>query len=280
MNSELQNYYEVLGVEQSASQDEIKKAFRALALKHHPDHHPNDPEAEKRFKAINEAYQTLSDNDKRAGYDNDLRTQVSEEEFNFFRSIHFSASNMINGTAQFSFADVINGTTKDVLITIDDIKLVNKRVVNAGKTGVVSCKFPPGLKHQTLIQTIVQLDGMSYKVNIQVVVDNPKGFRLFPNGDVMAELAISYPTAILGGLVEVPTLLGTKEKLRIPEGVKPGTIISVKEHGFPRSPRDLSRGAFLYSISIEVPTQVDEETKSILHQLQKKLEQQTNERTS
>jgi DnaJ-class molecular chaperone len=66
---EYKDYYKILGVQRAASQDEIKKAFRKLARKHHPDVNPGDKEAEKRFKEINEAYEVLSDTDKRQKYD-------------------------------------------------------------------------------------------------------------------------------------------------------------------------------------------------------------------
>lgn len=63
------DYYEVLGVSRSAGDDEIKKAYRKLALKYHPDHNPDDPEAEQNFKRAAEAYDILRDPDKRARYD-------------------------------------------------------------------------------------------------------------------------------------------------------------------------------------------------------------------
>ncbi|SDG22373.1 molecular chaperone DnaJ [Limimonas halophila] len=67
--AEKQDYYEMLGVSKGASKDEIKKAYRKLAMKYHPDRNPDDAEAEQKFKEIGEAYEVLGDDDKRAAYD-------------------------------------------------------------------------------------------------------------------------------------------------------------------------------------------------------------------
>ena len=67
--AEKRDYYEVLGVEKNASENEIKKAYRKLAMKYHPDQNPGDKSAEEKFKEVNEAYEILSDADKKARYD-------------------------------------------------------------------------------------------------------------------------------------------------------------------------------------------------------------------
>nr|WP_279230626.1 DnaJ domain-containing protein [Criibacterium bergeronii] len=77
----MKNYYEVLGLRQNATKDEIKKSYRALAMKYHPDVNSGDVDSEKKFREINEAYETLKDDKKRAEYDNKLsQSQFSEKE--------------------------------------------------------------------------------------------------------------------------------------------------------------------------------------------------------
>ena len=69
MAAEKRDYYEVLGVNKSASEDEIKKAYKKMARKYHPDLNPDNKEAEEKFKEVNEAYEVLSDANKKARYD-------------------------------------------------------------------------------------------------------------------------------------------------------------------------------------------------------------------
>lgn len=77
----MKTYYEILGLRQTATKDEIKKSYRTLAMKYHPDVNSGDVDSEKKFREINEAYETLKDDKKRAEYDNKLsQSQFSEKE--------------------------------------------------------------------------------------------------------------------------------------------------------------------------------------------------------
>jgi curved DNA-binding protein len=284
------SYYEILEIPETASQEEIKKAFKALAFKYHPDRNPEDKSSEERFKEVNEAHRVLSDPEKRAVYDSSRKEGVDFDPFR--RAVRvpteedimnmFFYRNMfqVNGEVALSFQEVIEGASKEVQVTVVDSTIVeNNKVVQTTKTGTVTIKVPAGISVGSVLQTEVELEGKKHLANIHVNVQIPPGFQVFANGNVVKELPISYPMSILGGIGDVPTLTGKIEKLRIPEHAKPGLLISVKEQGLPRSPRDKTRGQMLYSISVEIPQEVDEETKVILRQLQEKLEQQKNKPT-
>ncbi len=136
MNRPKRDYYEVLGVPRNASQEEIKRAFRRLALKYHPDRNPGDKEAEERFKEINEAYQVLSDPEKRARYDRYGHAGVQGEVhipqdwaelLRFFADLFADVGGWgaqarptrgrnLNITLTLTFEEAVFGTTKDVVV--------------------------------------------------------------------------------------------------------------------------------------------------------------------
>jgi len=286
------NYYDILGVPETATQDAIKKAFRTLAQQYHPDKNPDDPGAEAMFKEVNQAYQVLSDPDKRQTYDASLKPQTHEDEaFDFFRRSFrvpseqeimnaFAHRFQVNGVVNISFVEAIEGSKKEIPVVVVERGFTeNKKVIQTKKTGTIVQSFPPGLWNG-IVQLEADMNGEKHLLNIQVNLEVPEGTAILPGGDVIQELSITYPQSILGGVVDTTNLLGKPERLRIPENTRPGSLISVKGQGLPKSPRDLERGNLLFSVAVSIPDTVDEETKVILEQLQKKLEQQAVKPTS
>jgi curved DNA-binding protein len=116
----MNEYYRTLGVQPGASQDDLKKAYRALAKKYHPDLHPGDQEAETRFKEVNEAYEVLGDPDKRKEYDAKQQTAQRHQAPNKARSATRTPrggpvdfSQMQGGFAQFFGFDPATGQVLD-----------------------------------------------------------------------------------------------------------------------------------------------------------------------
>ena len=132
------NFYKTLDVSPEASQEDIKKAFRALALKFHPDRNPNNPEAEKKFKEINAAYEVLGDPQKRAQYDNQSQNpqptpfmrpeDIFNDLFGAMRGSHpFASAGPIPGIRINRFTAAVNLTLAETLQAQEKLVNINAR---------------------------------------------------------------------------------------------------------------------------------------------------------
>ena len=142
---EYQDYYKTLGVERSASEDEIKKAYRKLAMQYHPDRNPDDKDAEEKFKQINEAYQVLGDSEKRTRYDQlgsayQQYRQGGGQPGNFDWSQWFTGQQPGGGNVRVEYADlgdILNGPAHTFLIPYDSSPLSGREIAwMLGKRGV------------------------------------------------------------------------------------------------------------------------------------------------
>lgn len=296
------NPYEVLGLTSEATQDEIKKAYRQLALKHHPDTNPNDPTAEARFKEVNEAYQTIGDPEKREQFDRFGSSgsrmdggggmpPTHEEIMNYFMKMGMGGvtSNIrfggfqspfrnpmginVNANVDLTLKEVLTGTMKQTKILIAEEVFKGQRVEVTEHVYEAVLNIPPGFQDGMILRTKIPTDKGDQIVNIQISVDPPDGYEIHSDGSVIAPLVISYPQAILGGTVDVDLLDGTSHKLVIPEGTQPGQFIRAKGQGLPKSPRDLSRGDFLFCVEVSVPKRIPDKAKEALKHFQAVLEQ-------
>lgn len=263
------DYYDVLGVSKNASSTEIKKAYRKLALQYHPDRNKT-ADAEKKFKEINEAYEILSDSQKKQTYDqfghdafgastgggpasgwgSQTYTYTTNGGGNPFGNISdpfeifeqfFGGASPFGRAARMprygltiSFMEAVEGCEKEVMIGNRKRKL----------------KFPPGVDDGSRIRFgdfYVSLDVLPHRIFQR------EGADIFINQEL--PLAI----AILGGSLEVPTLDG-KVKLKIRTGTQPGTVVRLRGRGIKRL-AGFGKGDQYVRLRIKIPTRLSRKQK-------------------
>lgn len=290
-----QDYYEILGVSRSASAEEIKRAYRKLALEWHPDRNKTAG-ADAKFKEINAAYEVLSDEKKKQMYDQYGHQGFTQGGFGSaagrndpfgggFRQGPFTYSYSTAGGANpfegFDFSDPFDifeqffgggfnrsGTRRPqravYQIRIDfleAIKGVTKEItLPKGGPGEGSInrtvKIPPG------VDTGSRIRFGDFDILIEVA---PHDRFERQDDSIIVEHPISYTKAVLGGVEEVETVDGTV-KLRIQPGTSPGTMVRLKGKGVPHL-QSSGRGDQYVKITIRVPEKVSRKAKELLEEL-------------
>ncbi len=291
--SEKKNYYQVLKVSPLASLPTIKKSYRKLVQIHHPDKNPNDPKAEETFKAINEAYEVLSDTFKRKDFDRQIKKEKEATEkkratpIYRYDSFHTpfderpseglgSASSAPPGdisknfTGRKSVSDQICGTVEISLeeATLGCEKKISGKILRNRtlQTTNFTVHIPPGVEETQKIK----LKSHKKLKNLYVSIAYKK-HPLFKKDEknILMNLPIPFTKAILGGRVEIPTLRG-KISFNLPPGVHAGHIIQLKNQGFPSLTEHRKRGNMLISLLIDVPSNLSEEEKTEIKKLKNK----------
>ena len=296
------DYYKSLGVDKGASADDIKKAFRKLAVKYHPDRNPNDKSAEDKFKVINEAYAVLSDPDKRQKYDtfgsSGFHQQYSQEDI--FRGFDF-------GGAYKDMGGGFSGGSDDLFS-----RLFGGGFGRGGGRGGFQRGPPRGADHEMEIsisfrdaalgaekQIAFMRDGQreELKIKIPAGVDNdsririsgkggqgegggPTGdlyltIRVLPDpvfsrdgGDLFVERSVPYSAACLGVSLDIPTLEGDK-RIKVPAGIQPGTKIRLKGCGV-KTLGSNAKGDLFVKIGVHIPESLNDEQKKLVEELAEK----------
>lgn len=268
------DYYVVLGVERTATETEIKRAFRELARKHHPDVAVVGDDGE-RFREINEAYAVLSDKDSRARYD---RWGHADEGGSGLSAVVDAAQEIINDvfrrrrgkqkgkdlryTLEVTFEEAAFGTSKPIAIPATP---------ETGKGREVSVVVAPGVKDGTL--KTFRGEGEPGKggaaagdLIVMIRVAEHATFTR-DNNDVRSEHVISFATAALGGVIDVVTLDGPV-KMRIPDGTQPGRVFRIRGRGIPQAAgKNAPRGDHLVSVQVEVPTSLTPRQRELIEEL-------------
>lgn len=281
------DYYDILGVSKSASVDEIKKAYRKLALEWHPDRN-KAAGANEKFKEINEAYAVVSDPKKRATYDQfgaaAFQPGMGGGSPGGYQQGPFTYTYSSGGGSPFGadfidpfeiFEQFFGGgmgrassrARREVYeITIDfmdAVRGVTKEVhVPAGRAGDGSVrktiKIPAGVDTGSRIR----FDDF----DIQVDVRPSKEFKR-EGDDLIIDKEITYTQAALGAVVEVPTIDGPLN-IRVQPGTQPATLIRLRGKGVPHV-RGSGRGDQYVRIKLTIPTHLSRRQRELLEELQK-----------
>lgn len=258
------DYYSVLGVDRHATSDEIKKQYRKLAGKYHPDKFPgtNDSkekaDAEKRFKEINEANTVLSDPEKKANYDmyGSAEPRVSNDPHHGYTADIFSE---IFGHA-FGFSTNSNRTHRNNGPTVQtlNISLVDAytgRDFRLDKNTVV--RIPKGARTGTKYY----VDGKLYQIIVQ-----PHAKFKRTNDDLLVDVQITAIEAMLGVEVSLAHLDNSMLQFKIPAGIQYGQIVRLSRKGM-RNPEVDTFGDLLIRVSVITPANLAKEAEDLLHKL-------------
>ena len=297
------DYYQILGVERSASADDIRKAYRKLAMQFHPDRNPGNKQAEEKFKEINEAYQVLCDKDKRARYD-----QLGSAYFNwqqrggspgdFDWSQWFSGQGQPSGNVHVEYGD-LNDLFGEGGGFSDFFQSIFGGLSGIGNMGssATRTRAMPSYQQQVEIslqeaysgaQRSFQKNGRRAEVRIPAGVKTGSKVRVAgaaPDGrdlylivevaddprferdgdDLRTSAAIDVFTALLGGEAEVETLEG-KVKLKIPAGTQPEQVFRLAGRGMPRLKSSQGKGDLFVGVKVKIPKQLSSKQKSLLEE--------------
>jgi curved DNA-binding protein len=302
MSVEFKDYYAVLGVSREASADEIKKAFRKLARKHHPDVAIDKQSAEAKFKEINEAHEVLSDPEKRKKYDHlgmdwknpnaGRQARRAAQDFNFggtgFSDFfeQFFGGGSRHGFDEDAYSGAHGGTRTrkgadiegDILVTLEEAMNGSVRPVSlqtsdprTGKseTHTFQVRIPAGIANGKRIRVPGQGNpgaggGAAGDLYLRVRHAAHPDFHT-EGADVFHDLEIAPWEAVLGAEISVPTLDG-RVKLRVPAGCEVGQQLRVRGRGLPKG-KTGERGDFHAVVQISIPTTLTPEEKELWEQL-------------
>jgi len=275
--------YEVLGVSKSATDPEIKKAYKKLAMKYHPDRNPGNPTAQEKFREMKASYEILSDPDKRQEYDDfghqafdpNRRPASSRNGFggfgqssgdyndifgDIFRQQHQprpEKGSDLRYQVKLTLAEAVNGCQKEIRLpnTEQMLKVAIPAGIDHGQIVRLANKGNPG-----------SLGAPNGDLHVEVNLIKDDQFHRQGN-DLHCLMPVSFPTAALGGSQEVPTFDG-HISFKIPKGTQAGRKFRIKGKGIKAMNSDL-KGDLIYEVVITTPTTLTADQEALLSELAK-----------
>jgi len=299
------DYYKILGVDKSATQDDIKKAYRKQARKLHPDLNPNDKEAEKKFKELNEANEVLSNPENRAKYDKYGENWKHGEEYEKAQQQQRQYQGQGGGNYGGGFSGADFGEGEDFSDFFQSMFGGESGGFGRNSRGSASGKFKGqdinaelnlNLKEAAKThQQTFDINGKKVRITIPAGVydgqqiklkghGNP-GFNGGPTGDLYitfnitpdpnfervgndlkTKVTIDLYTAVLGGDVKVETLQGSVN-LKVKPETQNGVVVRLKGKGFPVYKKEGEFGDLFVTYDVKLPTNLTEKQKELFEQL-------------
>ena len=285
------DYYKILGVDRKASEEDIRKAYRDLAKKHHPDRNPDNKQAEERFKEINEAYQVLSDPTKRQHYDrlgsdySQWQRRGAPGDFNWGDYVGgYPGGTRVNvedleelfgGAGGGGFSDFFRtifgrdvessrvrpqGYQQPLQITLDEAYKGTTRLIQ-GNGNQKQVRIPAGVRTGSKVRVA---GAGPNGVDLYLIVDVTEDNRFERRGnDLHTSAAVDVFTAILGGEAEVETLDG-KVKLNVPAGTQPEQVFRLAGRGMPSVNNKNQKGDLYIRLKVQVPKYLSPKQRELL----------------
>ena len=262
------DYYSILGINKTASDDDIRKAYKKLSMKHHPDRGGDEAE----FKKVNEAYSTLKDPQKRAAYDNPQRHYTSSN----FRGSNNPFEDMFGDMfSNFGFAQAAPNRNPpihaEVHVELEDVlfgKSIDAQVgFRNGQTKLVTINIPKGVYHGSQIRYPQMGDHSNprYAPGDLIVRVGIKRHHTFTRqeDDLILEHNISVYDAILGSDISITTLDRKNFTVSVPAGSQPDTVLRVPGEGLP-NPHTGRKGNLLIKLKVKIPKKINKKQIQVL----------------
>ena len=298
MATAFKDYYQILGIPRSATDDDVRKGYRNLARKHHPDLNPGDKSAEDKFKEINEAYEVLSDSSKRQQYDDlgqdsnngsgfrqrpdgaggdsgfsnggDAFNEHEDNQFSSFFESVFGGRRSARGGVSFRMAGQdVNAT---IPLTLEEAHGGVIRTIQLtaedGHAKSLEVTIPPGVRDGSAIRLSGQGEmgaggSASGDLYLHVTINPHSLFRLLGD-DIQVDLPVTPWEAVLGAKVNVPTI-DRQVEMKIPPGSQSGQRLRLRRQGLNK--RSGGRGDEYVKLKIMVPLSPTEREKKLFESL-------------
>ena len=280
-------YYKVLGIDRTANEKDIKQAFRKLAKQYHPDANPNNPQAEAKFKELNEAYEVLSDPQKRAQYDQfggavpgfaggngggSYQNVDFGDLINMFSGFGTRGRSSRSNTRVHEYTPQPNkgqNLEQQVNITLKEAyDGASRRISKGGRT--ITVTIPAGATTGTKVRVSGEGEpgyGGGPAGDLMLIVEVlPDTTFERAEDDLTTDVKVDMFTALLGGEVAVPTMTGSV-KLIVPAGTQSGRKFRLAGKGMPRLKQPSEFGNLYARILITVPAQLTHEQRRLAEQL-------------